>query len=183
MEEEEILQYLTMLGEELMRQGVTQPVRLLVVGGVVMVTLLKNRRSTEDVDVILLDLPEMTDKPPITVIRQFIRAKNAVAKKYNIPRKWLNDSVKQFLLDYAPNPEMHLWKTFQMLHVYFPSKEYLLASKLMTFRPKDQDDVRALLEDLQIETREQAQALVDRFVPDKGWQDYYELDANLNDIF
>jgi hypothetical protein len=70
-----------------------------------------------------------------------------------------------------------------MLHVYFPSKEYILASKLMTFRPKDLDDVRALLEDLQIETREQAQAIVDRFVPNKGWQGYYGLDANLNDIF
>jgi hypothetical protein len=182
-EEEEIETYLTALGEELVRQGFVQPVRMLIVGGVFMVMQMKSRDATEDVDAILLDLPEMTKKPPIAQIKKFIRAKNAVAAKYNIPRKWINDTVKQFIMDYAPEPEMQLWKTFQVLEVFFPSKEYVLASKLMTYRLKDLDDIRALLEDLAIETREQAQAVVDRFVLDKGWQEFYALQKNLDDIF
>ncbi|GHP00795.1 hypothetical protein KSF_108420 [Reticulibacter mediterranei] len=183
MEEEEIETYLKALGEELERQGITQPIRILVVGGVFMVCAMKSRDATEDIDAILLDLPELTDKPPIEIIKKFIRAKNAVAKRFEIPRKWFNDSVKEFLLDYAPNPPFSLWKTFQMLHVFFPPKEYVLASKLMTFRLKDYDDVEALLQDVGIETREQAQALVDRFVPDKRWQEHYELSKNLDTLF
>ena len=183
MEGTQIEAYLATLGEELTRQGFKEPVRLLVVGGVFMVLQMGSRKATEDVDVILLDLPEMTDKPPTKEIQKFIRAKNAVAAQHGIPRKWLNDTVKAFLLDYAAVPPLHHWKTFGALSVYFPPKEYILVSKLMTFRLKDYDDIQALLEDLEVETREQAQALVDQFVPDKDWQNYYELQKNLDQIF
>jgi Nucleotidyltransferase of unknown function (DUF6036) len=183
MEGTQIEAYLTALGEELARQGFTEPVRLLVVGGVFMVLEMGSRKATEDVDAILLDLPEMTDKPPTKEIKKFVHAKNVVASQHNIPRKWLNDVVKSFLLDYAPVPPLHHWKTFGALAVYFPPKEYILVSKLMTFRLKDYDDIQALLEDLHIETRTQAQALVDQFVPDKRWQAHYQLQKSLDEIF
>lgn len=183
MEEKEIEDYLTELGNALGRQGFTEPVRMLIVGGVFMVLKMKTRDSTEDVDAILLDLPQLTDKPPTKDMKKFIQAKNAVAQKYQIPRKWLNDSVKDFLFDIAPNPHPSLWKGFGLLHVYFPPSEYILAAKLMTFRLKDLDDIQALLEELKVETREQAQDIVDQFVPDKRWQAHYDLQKNLDSIF
>jgi hypothetical protein len=184
MEEEEIELYLAALGEELARQGFTDPVRILVVGGVFMVCAMKSREATEDIDAILLDYPEMTEKPRTEAIKKFIRARNAVATTHHLTRNWLNDTARQFLFDYAPNPgEPSLWKSFGPLQIFFPQGEYVLASKLMMFRPKDYDDIEALLQAYHIETRGQAQALVDRFVPDKRWQDHYELSKNLDQLF
>ena len=55
--------------------------------------------------------------------------------------------------------------------------------KLMAGRRKDDQDIEVLLEDLQIETREQAQALVDQFIPDRQRQEIDKLSRTLDELF
>lgn len=181
MESQEIERYFQDLGNELQVRGFKKPVRIMVVGGVFMLLMVKNRKATEDVDVVLLDFPDTINATPETAA--FKSAINAVASRYKLKRKWMNDDVAYFIMDMAPNPQPELWREFEMLHVYVPVKEYILALKLMVFRQKDMNDVEALLSELLVETREQAQAIVDRFIPEKRWQEHYLLDDTLDELF
>ncbi len=181
MQSQEIEGYFQELGDELEQRGFKDPVRIMVVGGVFMLLMVKNRKATEDVDVVLLDFPASTHPTPET--DAFKAAVNAVASKHRLKRKWMNDDVAYFIMDMAPDPRPELWREFKRLHVYLPAKEYILALKLMVFRQKDVNDVESLLEELQVTTREKAQAIVDRFVPDKRWQEHYLLDQTLDELF
>jgi len=180
-ESQEIEKYFQDLGDELEQRGFKNPVRIMVVGGVFMLLMLKNRKATEDVDVVLLDFPDTTTSTPETVA--FKAAVNAVAGRHHLKRKWLNDDVAYFIMDMAPHPQPELWREFKKLHVYVPAREYILALKLMVFRQKDMNDVETLLRELQVTTREKAQVIVDQFVPDKRWQEHYMLDNTLDELF
>lgn len=70
-----------------------------------------------------------------------------------------------------------------MLEVYIPPGEYILALKLLAGRPKDRDDINALCQQIKIQTREQAQQLVDRYIPNKPVQQINDLDDTLNFFF
>lgn len=181
MQGQEIERYFQDLGDELELHGFEQPIRVMVVGGVFMLLMMKNRKATEDVDVVLLDFPDMTKLTPVT--SAFKAAVSAVASRHHLKRKWMNDDVAYFIMDMAPDPQPQLWRAFKKLHVYLPSREYILALKLMVFRQKDMNDVAVLLEELQVTTREEAQAIVDRFIPDKRWQEHYLLDQTLEELF
>lgn len=181
MESQEIERYFEDLGDELERRAFKEPVRILLVGGAFMLLTLKNRKATEDVDVVLLDMPDSTNATPQT--KAFQAAVRAVASKHHLKRKWMNDDVAYFIKEMAPDPQPSLWRKFKFLHAYLPPREYILALKLMVFRQKDMDDVLALLAELNITTREQAQAIVDRFVPDPRWQEEYVLDDTLDTLF
>lgn len=80
-------------------------------------------------------------------------------------------------------PEGTFWRTFGALEVYLPPKEYILALKLIAGRHKDADDIAALCGELQIQTRQQGQNLVDRYHPDKEMQELSDLDRTLRDFF
>jgi hypothetical protein len=110
-------------------------------------------------------------------------AVNAVASRYRLKRKWMNDDVAYFIMDMAPDPKPELWREFKKLHVYMPVREYILALKLMVFRQKDVNDVETLLRELHVTTREQTQAIVDRFIPEKRWQEHYLLNDTLDELF
>ena len=181
MESGDIISFFEDLGDEIEQRGFKEPVRILIVGGAYMALAVASRRSTEDVDVVLMDMPDTTNKTRET--KAFRSAVNAVAKKRRLKRHWLNDDVAYFIRDMAPDPQPTLWHKFKRLHVYFPDIRYILALKLMVFREKDRGDVEALLQKLQITTREQAQAIADRFVPDKEWQAHYLLDNTLDELF
>lgn len=181
MESQEIERYLQDLGDELERRAFQEPVRILLVGGAFMLLTLKNRKATEDVDVVLLDMPDTTNATPQT--KAFQAAVRAVASKHHLKRKWMNDDVAYFIKDMAPDPQPSLWRKFKHLHVYLPPREYILTLKLMVFRQKDMNDVLALLAELDVTTREQAQAIVDRFVPDPRWQEEYVLEDTLDTLF
>ena len=182
MKEQDIELYFQDLGEELAKRGFEYPVRIMVVGGVYMALMIDNRRVTEDVDVILLDFPETHNKTPETKV--FKAAIRAVASKYHLKREWMNDVAAYFIRDIAPEtPQLKLWKVYGQLSVYVPPQEYILALKLIVYREKDKDDVQALLQTLQINTREQAQSIVNQYVPSKEQQDYYMLDSALDDLF
>ncbi len=176
------------LGAELARRGF-QRVRLLIVGGVFMLLEVGNRPSTQDVDAIFMDLPTATQLHPPPETQLFLEAVKAVGSTFQMPPKqqqhWLNDDAALFVQDlvFGPPPPARLWKTFHdVLEVYLPSKEAILVSKLMAFREKDRRDVEALCTLLHIETREQAQLLVDRFVELK-WQQEHRLNETLDDLF
>ncbi len=181
MESQEIERYFQDLGDELEQRGFKNPVRIMVVGGVFMLLMVKNRKATEDVDIVLLDFPDTTNATPETAA--FKVAVNAVASRYRLKRKWMNDDVAYFIMDMAPDPKPELWREFKKLHVYMPAREYILALKLMVFRQKDVNDVETLLRELQVTTREKAQAIVDQFIPEKRWQEHYLLDGTLDELF
>lgn len=183
MERKEVEIYLQELGDELELKGSRTPVRVMIVGGVAMLFLAFNRESTEDVDVVLMDIEGDSSTNPTPETKVFKSAVNAVAKRYQMKRTWINDDVAYFIRDMAPNPEAKLWREFKKLHVYLPSKEYILALKLMVYRQKDMSDIDALMSQLDVTTREQAQAIVDHFIPDDAWKEQYQLEDTLDELF
>jgi hypothetical protein len=179
MEGNEIEKYLQALDEELEERTIQKPVRLAVVGGVYMVCLVGNRLSTKDIDVVPLSFPDTMNPDQDT--RAFQTAIRAVARKHGLKQNWMNDVVASF----APNPDpqwLTVWREFPNLIVYTPDAEFILALKLLSGRDKDEEDITALCEQLQIETTEQAQALVDRYA-ERRWQEECRLAATLDILF
>jgi len=179
MESQEIETYLCALDEELEKRSIKKPVRLVVVGGVYMVSLLKNRASTKDIDVVPLDFPDTTQ--PNKETKVFRSAVNAVAKTYRIKRDWMNDVVAAFSPDLDPL-SVTLWKEYTNLHIYVPPAEYILALKLLAGRERDEEDITALFNLLNIQVREQAQTIVDRYA-DPHWQQECCLQSTLDSLF
>jgi len=68
-----------------------------------------------------------------------------------------------------------LWKRFGPLHVYAPSREYILALKIAAGRDKDLADCAILLPQTRIRTREQAQQLLERYLSPLGREKNAEL--------
>ena len=177
MESDEVEAYFQALDEELEKRKLHKPVRLAVVGGIYMMFFLKNRASTKDVDVIPLDFPDTTE--PNNETKAFRAAVNAVAKRYQIRRDWMNDVVAAFTQELGI---LNVWRTYPNLEIYVPNAECILVLKLLAGRDKDEDDILALCEKLDIQTREQAQALVDRYA-DRAWQSECVLDKTLDALF
>ncbi len=91
---------------------------------------------------------------------------------FHIHRKgnWLNDMMGDSLRETGRVPSGTLWRTYGVLEVYLPPAEFILALKLMAGRQKDRADILALCQELRIQEREQAQRLVDLYIPDKQLQ-------------
>ena len=68
------------------------------------------------------------------------------------------------MFDQIKMPKGRLWKRFGLLHVYAPSKEYILALKILAGREKDIEDCKLLLQQTKVKTRQQALRLLDRYV-------------------
>lgn len=83
MQEQEIIRYLRLLGEELEALQVTQPIRLLMVDGAYMVTQISNRTTTMDVDVVAHVDPESQE------YLSFQNAVRFVASDMYISLSWL----------------------------------------------------------------------------------------------
>ncbi len=177
MDNSEIDTYLQALDDALADRAIRKPVRLAVVGGVYMLFFLKNRASTKDVDVIPLDFPDTTN--PNRETKTFRSAVNAVAKRYRLRRDWMNDVVAAFT---PPLGSLTLWRTYTHLQIYVPQLDCMLALKLLSGRPRDEEDIAALCQQLNISTRKQAQALVDRYA-DRQWQQECMIEATLDALF
>ncbi len=172
--------YLADLGQALQNLRVQRPVRILVVGGAFMLTQLRNRPTTNDVDIVLKDVDDPTTSP---LYQTFKAAVRVVASSNRIPVTWINDVIGDFLRHASVVPEGILWRHYGMLEVYIPEVEYILALKLLAGRQKDRNDIQALCQHLKIRTRHQAQQLVDRYIPNKQLQQLNDLDDTLNDVF
>ena len=171
--------HLADLGQELHNMGISSPVRILMVGGAFMLTQMHSMRMTNDVDVLLKDIDDPRTSPQYRVFKAAVRA---VANRRQIPNTWMNDLIGDFLRDLGTVPNGILWRTYAVLEVYVPEAEYILALKLLAGRQKDREDIRLLCQQIHIQSRNQAQQLVDRYVPKKT-QQVNELDDTLSDLF
>ena len=180
MQADEIEMYLAELGQELQNQGVQRPIRVLLVGGAFMLTQLHSRATTNDVDVVLKDVDDFTTS---SLYRSFKNAVRVVATRNNMPGNWLNDVIGDFLKDSSAVPEGTLWRQFAMLEVYVPASEYILALKLLAGRRKDEQDICTLSRQLRVQTRIQAQQLLDRYIPQKQVQQINNVETTLNEFF
>jgi hypothetical protein len=146
-----IVAALEALGGELTSQGTRG--QIFIVGGAAMALAYSTRRVTRDIDAVF---------EPKAVIYS---AAETVAERLDLPDDWLNDGVKGFLPgpDGAarPLPEIH------GLEVTTASPRYLLAMKLLAMRfGEDDDDIRILLDQTEIETADEALALMRELYPD-----------------
>ena len=144
-----------------------------------MLTQMHSMCMTNDVDVLLKDIDDPRTSPQYRV---FKAAVSAVANRRQIPNTWMNDLIGDFLRDLGTVPNGILWRTYAVLEVYVPEAEYILALKLLAGRQKDREDIRLLCQQIHIQSRNQAQQLVDRYVPKKT-QQVNELDDTLSDLF
>ena len=110
------------LGRELQDLGVEHPVRILMIGGAFMLTQVRNRSTTNDVDVLLKDVDDPTSSP---LYQTFKTAVQAVANRNQISITWVNDMIADFLRNVGTVPEGVLWRTYAMLEVYIPPREYI----------------------------------------------------------
>ena len=179
MDSNEIDTYLRALDAELAQRPIKKPVRIVVVGGVYMLFFLRNRAATKDVDIIPLDFPDTTN--PTRETKVFRSAVNAIAKTFRLRRDWMNDVVAAFTQP-LPAESLVLWRDSPNLQIYVPRADCMLALKLLAGRPRDAEDIAALCAELAIHTREQAQALVDRYA-ERHWQEEYLLQATLDALF
>jgi len=198
---EQVTGYLEELAEALADLKVTEPFHMLITGGAYM--LLRNkRRSTLDIDFALIEDPQPGILPgqacalrvrraeisgqttTVPYAREFKQAVQVVARRHgNLPPDWLNDEAAVYYYDDAPQAEGSFWRAFgRSLFVYLPSMEYILATKIAAYRPKDTNDIRLLMQDLHISTRAQVETIVARFLlPDA--REFWETDEKLEILF
>lgn len=82
--------------------------------------------------------------------------------------------VDVLLKDVDDSTTSSLYQTFD---------DYILALKLLAGRTKDRKDIQVLCQQLRIHSRQQAQQIVDRYIPDKQVQQLNKLDKKLAAAF
>jgi hypothetical protein len=171
-----------------------EPISVLLVGGACLLLADITTRPTRDIDVIITDLlgtgeaSLVYDLTPTTAkIRKIIEG---IGKRHGLrgdERMFVNDDCAAFLLEmgYGKLPPSRLFRAYRKLHLSIPVDfAYILACKFMAGRPaKDYPDIAVLCQRLNIQTRAQAHALVNRFFPDPYQQYLYRLGETLRDLF
>lgn len=156
MDSTQIERYLDCLGQKL--DEMQTKATLILLGGALMVTQIGNRKSTQDIDVVIAT----SDRRTYQIVQQAI---NLVAKEKKLSSSWLNDEVA-IVVDQIGKPKAPKhWKTFSSLNVYVPELEYILALKLFSGRPQDDRDIQALAQQLNVHTKVQAWSIVNMYIP------------------
>lgn len=197
----QVTQYLDELAQVLVDLRVTAPFHMLIAGGAYMM-LQEKRRSTEDIDFAIVELEHPQIKASknqafrVTVknvevarntvpyAEEFKQAVAIVARRHaNLPDDWLNDEAAVYYYDDAPLAEVTYWRSCKnILYLYLPTMEYMLATKIAAYRQKDAHDIQILIDELQLRTHEQAKAIVDKFLlPDA--QEFWEVAEKLEILF
>ncbi len=197
----QVEQYLGELAQELVALHVALPFHILIAGGAYML-LQEKRESTEDIDFALIENPPLSIPQdtifPILVKKaevarkgsavpyasEFKQAVGRVARRHrDLLDDWMNDESAVYYYDDAPQAEVTFWRSFgDLLYVYLPTIEYMFATKIAAYRPKDADDIQFLLQELHLRSREQAQAILDKFLlPDA--QAFWEVEEKLEILF
>jgi hypothetical protein len=175
----DIERYLLLVGEELQAMGVSEPIQLLLIGGGYMLTQVHNRATTGDIDAVWLYPQIYSDSE---IYRLFKAAVQFVADDEGLDASWLNVDVGDFVLMAGSLPERELWKKFAVIHVYLPPSDFILAHKLLPARDKDRDDIQVLLPQLEVDTREKAQRILDKYI-DRDIQQNNHVDTKLDLFF
>jgi hypothetical protein len=177
---EDIENYLSQLGQELVKQGIQEPIHLLLIGGAYMLLLTDTPRNTDDIDIFWLEEEEGLQR----ALRPLQEGVSAVAQANQIGLNWLNYMTQLLMYDLVITPEGNLWKTYGPLHIYAPPQEYILALKIFAGREKDIEDCKILLQHIEIGSRQQAQSLLDRYIlPDARQNNSETIARSLDTLF
>ena len=179
MKAEDIENYLSQLGQELLKRGIQEPIHLLLIGGAYMLLLTNTARNTDDIDIFWLEEEEEGLQRALRPLQESVIA---VAEANQIDPNWLNYMTQLLMYDLVIVPEGNLWKTFGPLHIYAPPQEYILALKIFAGRDKDIEDCKILLKQGEISSRQQAQLLLDRYILPDARQNNTETIARSLDI-
>src|SRR6266851_3453899 len=172
--------YLSQLGQELLKRGIQEPIHLLLIGGAYMLLLTNTPRNTDDIDIFWLEEEEGLQR----ALRPLQEGVIAVAEANQIGLNWLNYMTQLLMYDLVIVPDGNLWKTYGPLHIYAPPEGYILALKIFAGRDKDIEDCRILLQQVNISTRQQAQVLLDRYIlPDARQNNTETIARSLNILF
>jgi len=147
---ERIIRALKLLGKELVKESLSG--EILLTGGAAMCLVHSARDMTKDIDALY---------EPKSDINRLVKK---IAEQEELPEDWLNDSVKGFVTENAPRED---FLALDGLKITVVSPEYLLAMKLMSarFGETDADDIRFLINKLQIKTVDEAYAILTRYYP------------------
>ena len=143
-----------------------------------MMLLANAPRTTDDIDICWLEEGENFHKARLA-LRDGVQA---IAKKYALPSNWFNYLTQMLIYDKIIMPRGKLWKRYGPLHVYAPSKEFILALKILAGRDQDLADCRILLPQTRIRTRRQAQRMLDRYLLPEAQQEEAETIQHALDV-
>lgn len=145
-----------------------------------MLLLVASPRSTDDIDFFWLET-EQAVQQTIEALREGVET---VAAKNRLESDWLNYMTHLLMYDLVVVPTGKLWKRFGPLHIHVPPKEYILALKILAGREKDLADCEILLQKSRVKTREQAQQLLDQYIPARTQLVYIqEISQSLDFLF
>ena len=130
---ENIDKYLEALAERIKIAGIGEH-KILVVGGAAMAIKYQDGRSTVDIDICFREQNNLYS------------CCQSVAKEYDLPDDWINaDVMHSDSFSYAIFDNAVLYKTFNdILEVYVADDLDLYCMKLVSFRPKDIQDMEVL---------------------------------------
>src|SRR5258708_4380970 len=134
MQEQEIIAFLTQVGNDL-QEFVQEPVRLLLIGGGYMITQMHSRETTGDIDAALLERPRYGEE-----YDRFRRIIDFNLAEIGGTARWFSDEISEFLPLMGLPKSRTLWLTSGKLEVYVPDASYVLVLKLLANRDKDQQD-------------------------------------------
>jgi hypothetical protein len=152
MRRDEIVELLTELGRRLAARGLEG--EMYVVGGAAIALAFDSRRSTRDIDAVF---------EPKTEIYEVA---GELAADRGLPDGWLNDAVKGFLA--GADPDAPLVLETPGLAVSTASPRILLAMKVLSHRVgEDEEDVRLLAAELELETAAEVLTLAEAVYGDR----------------
>src|SRR5216683_880024 len=162
------------------------PMSVLLVGGACLLLKGITTQPIDFVDVIIFEMLGSQEhtlvfhSPIANTIRRLI-------KEIGERQQFFHDDAALFLLELSEYelPPKRLLKAYRKLHLYAPRDlGYLLACKLMLGRPeKDGAAMAVLCQTLAIQSRAQAQQVVDRYFPSPAHQVTYRLPCTLERLF
>jgi hypothetical protein len=165
MQVQDVEHYLALLDQALVDQGVQTTVPVILLGGAYILITINSRRMTQDIDIFALIGGETDQATGVPLAVALYQAAQVVAQNQQLNPHWLNTIRAAALQPPGIPAQRLLWKQYTLLHVYLPEQTYVLVQKLCINRRKDRQDILALFQSLGIETRGQAQEIVDRYVP------------------
>jgi hypothetical protein len=172
MNREDAKKHLRMLGQELQKKEITGEI---LVGDGVVVLLDIGEPPHVDVDVYMAYLKGEIPEPESVRQRKYIsgyfhgdgtavlEAVASIASCENLPGDWLNQALKELFYTQPPHAK---WLEYPGLRVYLPPPGYMLAMKVATAsHPQDMEDIKTLVEKLQISNKQDAVALITKYLP------------------
>jgi hypothetical protein len=173
----DIEQLLQIFGHKFAQRRYPVTVHMLLIGGGYMLTQHDIQRITRDVDLYPLDRTWPDTVPPFP--GHVYEIAQEIAREQGLRYTWLQTLPERHVKVAGGVPHGSLWRTFGIVEIYVPPANYILFLKLRINREKDKADITYLRDSLGIQTRAQAQALIDYYMPDPSDQARYNVSKNL----